>query len=88
MPDRQSYPYHFLYQLPEWKRRSKEFIVRNPECMCGCGRRSEVVDHIIPHNGDYELFWDEGNWQALSKPCHSRKTMREMNTRRDRGWKS
>lgn len=29
-----------------------------------------VVDHREPHNGDPLLFWDEGNLQALCKPCH------------------
>lgn len=25
-----------------------------------------VVDHIVPHKGNAELFWDsEGNWQSL-----------------------
>jgi predicted kinase len=37
----------------------------------------EVVDHIIPHKGDYELFWDEGNWQTLCKRCHDVKTATE-----------
>lgn len=30
-----------------------------------------VVDHKIPHKGDYGLFWDsENNWQSLCKRCH------------------
>ena len=33
-----------------------------------------VVDHIVPHRGDYALFWDENNWQPLCKSCHDRKT--------------
>lgn len=36
-----------------------------------------VVDHIIPHKGNYDLFWDMSNWQSLCKPCHDRKTARE-----------
>lgn len=36
-----------------------------------------VVDHIIPHRGNEELFWDEDNWQGLCKRCHDRKTWRE-----------
>lgn len=31
---------------------------------------ASVVDHIIPHQGDQELFWDEDNWQALCKHHH------------------
>lgn len=30
-----------------------------------------IVDHIIPHKGDMELFWDESNWQGLCVSCHS-----------------
>jgi 5-methylcytosine-specific restriction protein A len=36
-----------------------------------------VVDHIIPHRGNRELFWDTENWQALCTPCHNRKTKQE-----------
>ncbi len=32
------------------------------------------VDHVIPHRGNEQLFWDEENWQALYHECHSRKT--------------
>jgi hypothetical protein len=31
---------------------------------------SPVVDHIKPHRGDPELFWDESNLQAVSKRYH------------------
>lgn len=39
--------------------------------------KASEVDHIIPHKGDQDLFWDSDNWQGLCKPCHSRKTARE-----------
>lgn len=40
-----------------------------------CKRESRVtaatvVDHIIPHKGDYKLMWDRANWQPLCKPHH------------------
>jgi 5-methylcytosine-specific restriction protein A len=35
------------------------------------------VDHIVPHCGDMEKFWDESNVQSLCEPCHSRKTATE-----------
>lgn len=38
---------------------------------------ASVVDHIVPHRGDANLFWDQSNWQAMSKSCHDRKTARE-----------
>lgn len=31
---------------------------------------ASVVDHIRPHRGDAELFFDPENWQSLCKPCH------------------
>jgi hypothetical protein len=40
-------------------------------------RIANVVDHIIPHRGDMELFWDESNWQSMCEPCHNRKTASE-----------
>ena len=36
--------------------------------------QAQVVDHIVPHRGDKELFWDKNNWQALCFSCHSSKT--------------
>jgi 5-methylcytosine-specific restriction protein A len=39
--------------------------------------KASVVDHIIPHRGDAELFWNESNWQSLCKSCHDHKTMTE-----------
>lgn len=33
------------------------------------------TDHVIPHKGNLDLFWDElGNWQALCAECGSRKS--------------
>ncbi|MBR9764798.1 MAG: HNH endonuclease [Rhodobacteraceae bacterium] len=31
---------------------------------------SPVVDHKVPHRGDPDLFWDEGNLQSVSKAWH------------------
>lgn len=40
-------------------------------------RPATVVDHIIPHRGDPELFWAVWNWQPLTKRAHDRKTAKE-----------
>jgi hypothetical protein len=38
-----------------------------------------VVDHIKPHRGDPELFWDEANLMAVSKAyCDSEKQKAEQ----------
>jgi 5-methylcytosine-specific restriction protein A len=64
-----------------WRKAREAFIRRHPLC-AECERRgrltpSREVDHIVPHKGDKTLFWDERNWQALCKPCHSTKTASE-----------
>jgi 5-methylcytosine-specific restriction enzyme A len=48
-----------------------------PPHLARCRTVASVVDHIIPHRGDPDLFWDETNWQCLCKSCHDRKTATE-----------
>lgn len=31
---------------------------------------TEVTDHIIPHKGDEQLFWDADNWQPCCRWHH------------------
>ena len=57
--------------------------MRHPLCV-ECLRQSPQrftpateIDHIIPHRGNDRLFWDQSNWQALCKRCHSAKTAKE-----------
>ncbi len=63
-----------------WAKASKAFLQANPLCrQCELDGRvtaAECTDHIVPHRGDYELFWDETNWQPLCGRCHRAKTMR------------
>lgn len=64
-----------------WLRFSKVFLMQCPLC-AECLRQGRItpateVDHMIPHKGDPELFWDLDNLQALCHRCHSRKTARE-----------
>ena len=65
----------------QWRKASKQFLEHHPLCVkCreeGKFVKATVVDHIVPHRGDSELFWDRGNWQALCKKCHDRKTRQE-----------
>ena len=64
-----------------WRRERLRFLRHNPLCVtCRSGGRltpANVVDHIVPHRGNEELFWDQSNWQALCKPCHDKKTATE-----------
>ncbi|MEQ8292498.1 MAG: HNH endonuclease [Roseovarius sp.] len=38
---------------------------------------SPVADHIEPHRGDPELFWDESNVQTVSKSWHDSEKQRQ-----------
>ncbi len=71
-----------LYATRKWKRWAKRFLARHPMCMdcgdLGVTQPATDVDHIKPHRGDEKLFWDWNNLQGLCKPCHSRKTAREV----------
>ena len=43
---------------------------------------ADTVDHIKPHRGDAELFWDRDNLQSLCHSCHSKhKTNIELGKR-------
>lgn len=66
-----------------WQNYRKRFLRDNPIC-CFCleqGRVAiaNVVDHIVPHRGDQQLFWDVNNHQSLCSPCHSSIKQREEN---------
>ena len=70
-----------LYDDRRWKKAAKYYLDSNPLCvMClstGHETAANTVDHITPHNGDYALFWDSGNWQALCPTCHGVKRLAE-----------
>ena len=64
-----------------WQRTSKQYLREHPFCvMCqkeGILKSATEVDHVIPHRGNIELFWDESNWQGLCHKHHSGKTAKE-----------
>ena len=79
--DRERGTAHERGYTARWRRAREWFLKQNPLCV-ECQKRGKltpatVVDHIIPHKGDMESFWNVNNWQALCKPCHDRKTARE-----------
>lgn len=57
-----------------WQQFRKRFLKENPLCVfCekqGLVKKADVVDHIIPHKGNRELFWREGNHQSLCWTHH------------------
>lgn len=58
----------------KWQKAREGFLKKNPLCVDHEARgqvvAATVVDHIVPHRGDMELFWDSDNWQPLCKLCH------------------
>lgn len=65
----------------QWTLYRKRFLLCNPLC-CYCEHlgvttEASVVDHIIPHQGNQDLFWKPSNHQALCKPCHDSTKARE-----------
>ena len=64
-----------------WQRARAGFLKSHPLCKTHAESGelvvATVVDHIKPHKGDKDLFWDHANWQSLCKPCHDRKTATE-----------
>ena len=65
-----------------WQKASKAYLRKHPYCVRhleeqGVHVKADVVDHIIPHKGDKQLFWDKNNWQSLCESCHNRKTRTE-----------
>ena len=65
----------------EWKKHRDQFLLEHPLCV-ECRRKgyvmpATVVDHIVPHKGDKDLFWDKTNWQPLCETHHNIKTASE-----------
>jgi 5-methylcytosine-specific restriction protein A len=60
----------------------KKWLKDNPWCVyclrdLKVRKLAEVVDHIVPHKGDNELFLSRNNLQSLCKSCHDNKKQRE-----------
>lgn len=58
-----------------WQKARRAWLARHPLCACceanGYVQPAEVVDHVVPHKGDRDLFWDSDNWQPLCAWCHN-----------------
>ena len=64
-----------------WRKERGQFLYENPLCATcleeGKVTAATTVDHIIPHHGEYQLFWDKTNWQSLCTYHHNEKTAKE-----------
>jgi 5-methylcytosine-specific restriction protein A len=79
--DKQRGSAHERGYTSRWHKARRLFLLSSPLCVA-CQRAGRltaatVVDHIVPHRGDAEIFWDRTNWQTLCASCHSAKTARE-----------
>jgi 5-methylcytosine-specific restriction protein A len=84
---KESEDWHWMYSLPIWKDDLRPAqLLREPFCQeCakrGLRVRATVVDHVIPHRGDWQLFIDPENHQSLCAHHHAVKTMQELNESR------
>lgn len=64
-----------------WRKARDGYLRRHPLCAY-CEREGKVtaatiLDHVIPHLGNMQMFWDRDNWQPLCKPCHDVTKARE-----------
>jgi 5-methylcytosine-specific restriction protein A len=68
--------YHHLYNRAAWRKLRLWQLSQSPLCrmhqQLGQVVQANVVDHITPHRGDLELFFERTNLQSLCKPCHDR----------------
>lgn len=70
-----------------WRKRRKAFLEMNPKCNVeGCFEFATDVDHIVPHQGNESLFYDDGNLQSLCRSHHSQKTRQEQISGVIGGW--
>ena len=70
------------YDTQRWRKARARQLAEYPICLLcellGKVTTATVVDHAIPwktgktEQEQYELFWDESNWQSLCASCHSR----------------
>lgn len=60
-----------------WEDAAKLFLSRPENRFCViCGMTATVVDHRIAFKGNEALRMDPKNWQAMCRPCNSRKNVR------------
>lgn len=62
-----------FYNQARWRAASRCYRVKHPLCST-CGAASQMVDHLVPRSERPDLEWVSGNWQALCRRCHARKS--------------
>lgn len=64
------------YSTEAWRVLRLSVLAEQPICADCQTKPSVECDHVVPHRGKYEFFWDRNNLQGLCKGCHGRKTAR------------
>lgn len=82
--------YHQWYSRPEWQAARTKRLASVPYCE-RCMPRGEtikatVVNHRVPHKGDWRLFIDQSNHESVCKPCHDGLIQREETRGHRIGW--
>ena len=77
----QEQPWRRWYQTKEWYRLRWATLTRDEFTCQECGKMEGdtsllVCDHVIPHKGDYEMFF-RGELRTLCKVCHDSVKQRE-----------
>ena len=81
-----------LYRSARWLAERRLFLAHHPLC-AECQRQGRLtpantVDHITPHRGDPERFWNRDGWQPLCAPCHTDPRQEAMQSRAQKSYKS
>lgn len=69
------------YKTAEWRELRWSVLVDALFTCARCGIVGQssalVADHVTPHRGDRDLFFDRSNLQCLCKTCHDGEKQRE-----------
>lgn len=68
-------PWRAWYKTARWRAARMACFVRDGFTCQRCGRLEGdtsrlVCNHRVPHRGNAQMFWDEGNHMTACKPCH------------------
>ena len=70
-----------MYNSPKWRTLRAEKLRQCPQCE-KCGDKATEVHHVLPHNGNWDLFLDTDNLMSICHACHLKETQRESNIRK------
>jgi len=65
-----------------WQETSRFYLLQNPYCVrClseGNVMPATIVSHIRAPEDNFDLFWDESNWQGLCREHYYKKNENEL----------